>query len=69
MTTKSENDRPEDRPEGPNLKDSPIVTRDQMREEAKPTKPGETVTLTDPRGTKVTTSAENAEALRDAGYS
>jgi hypothetical protein len=58
----------EQREESRNLKDSPIVTRDQLKAEEKPAKPGETVDMTTPAGTKVTVSAEAAETLRDAGY-
>lgn len=46
---------------------SGVVTSRDLKEAPKQEQP-ETVTLKSPQGTKVTTSADNAETLRDAGF-
>lgn len=45
-----------------------FVTRADLKAESKPSEPTKSVTLTSPAGATVTTSEENAEALREHGY-
>lgn len=65
MTTKPTTDAPDDE----SSKESGYATRADLKADAKPTETGKTVKLTSPSGARVETAEENADKLREAGFS